>query len=171
MATENDFRALFHSTYPQVVAYARRRTPNRADADDVVAEIYAAAWRRLDKLDDVTTPLAWLYGIGLNVIRNRRRSDERHLRLVGKAQGAAATSAVDPDPADAVLLRDALHNLPDDDAELLRLVAWEGLSHAEAGLVLGCTANAVGVRLHRARRRLDDALHPSSPDTAKASNQ
>lgn len=170
MASDDDFRALFDSTFPQVVAYARRRTVNRSDADDVVAEIYATAWRRLDKLDDVTTPLAWLYGIGLNVIRNRRRSAERHLRLVGKAEGAAASAITAPDPAESILVRQALSTLPDDDAELLRLVAWEGLSHAEAGLVLGCTANAVGIRLHRARRRLDDALHPSPP-TSKASNQ
>ena len=173
MASSDPFDALFNSTYPQVVAYARRRTANIQDADDVVAEIYATAWRRRDQLTSIHTPLAWLYGIGLNVVRNHRRGDQRHLRLVGAAQSQAAMAASGSDPADAIQLRDALSTIPDDDAELLRLVAWEGLSHTEAGEVLGCSANAVGIRLHRARQRLDAALSPShrSPHQNKASNQ
>ncbi len=169
MAKDDHFRQLFESTYPQIVAYARRRTLTAADADDVVAEIYATAWRRAEALADVDVPLAWLYGIGLNVVRNRRRSSERHLRLVGEATSAARTTPPVADPAEAIIVRQALQELPDDDAELIRLIAWEGLSHAEAGSVLGCSTNAVGIRLHRARQRLDTAL--SSPLPKKASNQ
>lgn len=176
MAHSDRFDALFNTTYPQVVAYARRRTRDAADADDVVAEIYATAWRRRDQLPGVEIPLAWLYGIGLNVIRNHRRSDDRHLRLVGAASTQAATAPLGTDPAESIRIRSALEPLPADDAELLRLVAWEGLSHREAGDVLGCTANAIGIRLHRARQRLDAALGTtsSSPQTIppnKASNQ
>ncbi|NNF53454.1 MAG: RNA polymerase sigma factor [Acidimicrobiales bacterium] len=173
MASSDPFDALFNSTYPQVVAYARRRTANAQDADDVVAEIYATAWRRRDQLNSIQTPLAWLYGIGLNVVRNLRRGDRRHLRLVGAAQSQAAAATHASDPADAIQIRDALATIPDDDAELLRLVAWEGLSHSEAGDVLGCSANAIGIRLHRARQRLDAALSPTSnpPHQNKASNQ
>ena len=64
MASPDPFDALFNSTYPQVVAYVRRRIVNVQDADDVVAEIYATAWRRRDQLNSIHTPLAWLYGIG-----------------------------------------------------------------------------------------------------------
>lgn len=170
MTPDDHFRALFERTYPQVVAYARRRTPSVAEADDVVAEVYATAWRKAHDLESIETPLAWLYGIGLNVIRNRRRAAERHLRLVGAVQSSAEAAPPPGDPADAVVIRQALDSLPDDDAELLRLIAWEGLSYAEAGAVLGCTASAVGSRLHRARQRLDAALsRPSSP-RKRASN-
>jgi len=48
----------------------------------------------------------------------------------------------------------AIRRLPEADAEALRLVAWEELSHEEAGRVLDCSSNAVAVRLHRARGRL-----------------
>ena len=173
MASPDPFDALFNSTYPQVVAYVRRRIVNVQDADDVVAEIYATAWRRRDQLNSIHTPLAWLYGIGLNVVRNHRRGDQRHLRLVGAAQSQAAVAAGTSDPSEAIQLRAALSTIPDDDAELLRLVAWEGLSHNEAGEVLGCSTNAVGIRLHRARQRLDAALSPASisPTQNKASNQ
>ncbi len=173
MATHDEFRRLFESTYPQLVAYARRRTINSAEADDVVAEIYATAWRRVDALTSADNPLAWLYGVGRNVLSNRRRSSERHLRLVTEASSAAVTRPPVADPAEALILRDALDTLPDDDAELIRLVAWEGLSHAEAGEILGCSTNAVGIRLHKARQRLDVALSsPQSPSHFnEASNQ
>ncbi len=173
MATNDEFRRLFEATYPQVVAYARRRTDSSADADDVVAEIYATAWKRSDAVLTAEAPLAWLYGVGLNVLRNRRRGSDRHLRLVTEAGSAALTRPPIADPSDALIVRDALRSLPDDDAELIRLIAWEGLSHAEAAEVLGCSTNAVGIRLFRARQRLDDALsYPpsSSPSQRKASN-
>ncbi|MFW2381648.1 MAG: RNA polymerase sigma factor [Acidimicrobiales bacterium] len=171
MATSDDFRRLFEATYPSVVAYARRRTNSSTDADDVVAEIYTTAWKRADALLAADVPLAWLYGVGLNVLRNRRRGSDRHLRLVTEATSAAQTKPPIADPSEAVIVREALGSLPDDDAELIRLIAWEGLSHAEAAAVLGCSTNAVGIRLMRARQRLDDALSSSpSPTQRKASN-
>ncbi len=159
---------MFEATYPNVIAYARRRTGSAADADDVVADIYATAWKRSDAVLAADAPLAWLYGVGLNVLRNRRRGSARHLRLVDEASAEARTRPPIADPSDALIVREALDSLPDDDAELIRLIAWEGLSHAEAAKVLGCSANAVGIRLFRARQRLDDALSSSpSPLTQK----
>jgi RNA polymerase sigma-70 factor, ECF subfamily len=58
-------------------------------------------------------------------------------------------------------LADALPRLSENDRDVLTLTAWEGLSHAEAGEVLGCSPAAVAVRLHRARGRLE-ALRPST---------
>lgn len=55
-------------------------------------------------------------------------------------------------------LADALGSLPEADQELLALVAWERLDHQQIASVLGCSRNAVDVRLHRARRRLSEAL-------------
>jgi RNA polymerase sigma-70 factor (ECF subfamily) len=52
----------------------------------------------------------------------------------------------------------ALSELPDDDIELLTLVAWHGLTTGEAAQVLGCTKATFFVRLHRARRRLERVL-------------
>jgi RNA polymerase sigma-70 factor, ECF subfamily len=75
------------------------------------------------------------------------------------------------DPADGVVLGQslaaALARLPERDQEMLRLVAWEGLTDAGAlGLVLGMSPSAVRVRLHRARRRLRRLL--AEPDDAPA---
>jgi hypothetical protein len=48
----------------------------------------------------------------------------------------------------------ALDRLSVREREALQLVLWEELSHAEAAQVLGCSANAVAIRVHRAKTRL-----------------
>ncbi|MDH4148178.1 MAG: sigma-70 family RNA polymerase sigma factor [Acidimicrobiia bacterium] len=145
------FEALFERCYPPLLAYARRRAPSVADADEVTAEVLMVAWRRLDQVPE-EHPLPWLYGVARNVARNRLRTLQRHDRLVQRI------AHVPPERDDAAveLVREAMAGLDEDDREVLRLAVWEGLSHAEIGVVLGCSANAVGIRLHRARRRLAD---------------
>lgn len=156
---EAAFRAMFEATYRDLVGYARRRTDDWSDADDVVAEVFTIAWRRRAERDLTAPALPWLYGIAANVIRNSWRSSGRRLRLVDRLT-AEPRPPGETDPADrpGAELREALAELSFDDQEVLRLVAWEGLSHAEVGTVLGCSTNAVGIRVHRARRRLADQL-------------
>ncbi|WP_233257810.1 RNA polymerase sigma factor [Micromonospora sp. S4605] len=55
-------------------------------------------------------------------------------------------------------LHAALATLADLDQEILRLVGWEELTVSEAAQVLGCTRTTAAVRLHRARRRLNEAM-------------
>ena len=163
--TDGDgFALLFEATYRPLVAYARRRTPSPADADDLVAEVYATAWRRRHELRADLSSLPWLYAVAGNLVRNARRAEGRRLRLVDRLAAepvpTAATGPLGADPAErpGADLRSALAELSFDDQELLRLIAWEGLTHAEVGQVLGCTANAVAIRAHRARQRLADQL-------------
>ena len=61
------------------------------------------------------------------------------------------------DPAVERLLA-ALAMLRPADREALQLVLWDGLSHAEAASVLGCTANAFEIRYRRARAAVRDQL-------------
>ena len=55
-------------------------------------------------------------------------------------------------------VRAALATLSGIDQEILRLIGWEELTVAEAAGVLGCSRATAAVRLHRARRRLTDAM-------------
>jgi RNA polymerase sigma-70 factor (ECF subfamily) len=165
------FRLLFESSYGPLVAYARRRTPDRAEADDVVSEAFTIAWRRRVELRSATSPLPWLYGIAANVIRNQRRTSYRRIRLADKLEALPRPTHVsDPAERPGADLRAALSRLSFDDQEVLRLVAWEGLSHAEVGQAVGCSTNAIGIRIHRARRRLQEELHDHSPANEEGSH-
>lgn len=153
------FGELFDAHYGAVVAHARRRGASWDDAQDVAADVFAVAWRRRDDIPD-GFERAWLLGVARRVEANRWRGEHRWRALVGRVAGLTAQSGdevaavADLDPG----LAAALSALPARDREVLRLIAWDGLTHGEAAVVLGCSESAVSSRMMRARARLRRAL-------------
>jgi RNA polymerase sigma-70 factor (ECF subfamily) len=145
------FERLYREHATDVAAYALRRT-DRATAEDVVAETFVVVWRRLHRVP--AEPLPWLYAVARKVLANQRRGAARRSALRRRLESGTADASYSPD----VVVRDALAALPESDREILRLVAWEGLSPTDAAVVLGCSATAARLRLYRARNRLADAL-------------
>ena len=146
---------LFREHEPMVVAYVRRRVP--ADAvDDIVAETFLIAWRRLDHIPDPALP--WLLGVARRVLATQRRGDRRRRSLDARL-AAMQSRALPPgrDEADDSAIA-VLASLPEKDREALMLTAWEGLSPSEAAIVLGEPAGRFRVRLHRAKRRIKALL-------------
>jgi RNA polymerase sigma factor (sigma-70 family) len=144
------FRAVYEENYAPILGYALRRT--RADeAQDVVAETFLVAWRRLDDVPAHEARL-WLYGTARRVLANRARSERRRGRLDARLREQPVVTHTDAHQGGTVAA--AFARLRPDERELLSLVAWEGLDTEEISRVLGCSANAVRVRLHRARRKL-----------------
>jgi RNA polymerase sigma-70 factor, ECF subfamily len=157
------FEAVFDGHYRAVWAYCRRRVPPD-EADDAVAEVFTTAWRRFD---DVPTDraLPWLYGVAHNHVAHSIRRRQRAGRLNDRLRTVDNVVHLDRDRDDAIdasarfdVVTKALATLRPDDQEILRLAAWEDLAPADIAVVLGCSANAAAVRLHRARRRLEEAI-------------
>ena len=147
------FAEVFALVYEPVQRYVRRRGGG-SDSDDIVAEALTVLWRRLDDVPaDAEVP--WALGIARRCLANHRRSVTRRNSLVERL----VTSPVDEPSTDHVL-DEALAVLDPDQRELLRLWAWEGLAPREIAVVLGITANAASIRLHRARRELAEVLGP-----------
>lgn len=160
--SEAQFESLFMEHSDRVLAYSARRTRTSADAADVLADTYLAAWRRIDDAPEDGSELLWLYGIARRVVANQRRGDRRRSLLATEVAGhvvdVADAASRHVDTVDAKAVRSALESLQDNDRELLLLIGWEGLKPAEAAIVLGCGRAALRTRLHRARRRFDTAL-------------
>lgn len=157
---EDWFTSLYHDNYQTLLAYARRRVDEQT-ADEVVADTFLVAWRRRDDIP-AGFERPWLYGVARNTIRTAARAAARRGALNGRLHGdVPPESRADDryevsDRADALV--PALQSLREEDREVLMLMAWEGLSHAEIGQVLGVSPNAVAIRVHRARKRLSDRL-------------
>ena len=167
---ESRFRAIFADAYPALRRYAHYRGVSGADADDLVSEVLAIAWRRLDTIpsDD---PLPWLFAVARNVWRNQLRSQRRRERLVARLpRSDVVIDATDPGSHSAVAIRDALLALGADDQEVLRLVAWDGLDSRQLAVALGCKEGAARVRLHRARQRFAEQLEPRVTTDAGATD-
>lgn len=150
------FEAAFEQYHRAVLAFALRRTSNEADAEDAVAETFAVAWRRVDRLPEPDAALPWLLATARRVLANQHRGKGRRLRLGLRL--SAQPQAVPLIHGVATPALEALARMRPDDQELLRLLVWDGLSQAEAGEALGISANAVGIRLSRARKRFGEEL-------------
>lgn len=156
------YEELYRSSYQEIFAYVLRRTSAGSDSvPDLVAEVFVVAWRRRDALPESPQDRLWLFGVARRVLLEQQRRQARQLRLESRLRDQAATGlAAAPGDSARWRLRSGLALLSPGDREALLLVAWDGLSHAEAAQVLGCSVNAVALRVHKARRRLRDALSP-----------
>jgi RNA polymerase sigma-70 factor (ECF subfamily) len=159
------FESCFREHYARLLAFTLRRVGGREAAEEVVADIYAIAWRRRDRIPDL--PLPWLYVIAANVIADQYRSTRRRHDLGARLANEARAGAPGADPAEALALREAFTaafaRLTESEQEILRLVAWDGLDVGEGAAVIGCSQGAFRVRLHRARRKLARQLDAAKP--------
>jgi RNA polymerase sigma-70 factor, ECF subfamily len=154
--------ARFEALAAEVVEPVRRFLARRTDpdtADDVLADTLLVLWRRLDDVPAGDEALPWTYGVARNSLANAERGARRQRRLayritVVDPPDEAAPQVVPPDDRVAA----ALARLRPDDAELLRLWAWEQLSPAQIATVLDLTPNAVSIRLHRARGKFKEVF-------------
>ncbi|MGH2865577.1 MAG: RNA polymerase sigma factor [Solirubrobacteraceae bacterium] len=156
---EARFNQLYEQHFEAVRRYVWRRGP--LSADDVAADTFVVAWRRLD--DVPTNALPWLIAVARNTLLNERRRARRQVAVTDRlaAEPAPATDA--PDTASSELIEAALAALSERDREVLLLSVWEDLDRAAIAEVLGCSKTNVSVRLHRARHRFADEMERQAP--------
>ena len=154
--------ALFEAHHRVLLAYAARRCATLDDAEDVVAEVFVVAWRRLETVPEGDAAVLWLYGVARRTVANHRRGGARQARLRDRMKATTPRPPVTDVPTDDGAALEALARLSSSDQELLRLVAWEELTHAEIAQVLDISVNAVAIRLHRARQRFEQSLAKGS---------
>ena len=111
----------------------------------------------------------WIYRIAVNLALNIKRRNGRHEAVTMDDPRVALAVQVDSygDPRRAAELRQsytrlvaALDRMPEHLRSTVVLVALQGLTHEEAGAVLGCPTGTIGWRIHQARQQLSAALEP-----------
>ncbi len=153
--TAERFSEIYGALYGRVHAYAARRVGRQA-ADEVAAETFLVAWRRMDAIP--SEPLPWLYGVARNVVLQQRTRHARQAAAQDALEFELDRPVSEAGEDEDRELREAWLKLSDGDREVLALVAWEELPVAEAAQSLGCSAPVFSVRLHRARKRLEKLL-------------
>jgi len=125
---------------------------SRGDQQDLFQEIAAALWSALPSFRGDASERTWVYRIAHNVAysyaKKRRRQSQSELQM----DALPDHRMVPEDPRRAVLL-EALQQLDSIDRQVV-LLYLEGLSAGEIEQVTGMSANSIGVRLSRLRRRL-----------------
>ncbi len=156
VAGDNEaFGDLVRRHQPAVYRFLVRRA-GPSDASDLLAEVWIAAFRSRHSFDlDREFALPWIFGIARNTLRGHWR---RFRPDVGpQVESTDPWHQVDERLAAAEAtrrLRGPVMALPEGQREVLLLVAWEELTPAQAGEVLGIPASTARVLLHRARLAL-----------------
>ena len=173
---ERRFDQLYHSHFRSVYAYALRRTPTLQDVPDLVSDVFTTAWRRIDRVPEPPQDLLWLYGVARRVLSQHHRGRRRRERLGIRLRALAITATPSGPESGGLLDRrliELIESLRPRDRELVRLIAWEQLSHAQVADVLGCSANAVAIRWHRSikclRSQLGDGVGELPPGPQEVS--
>lgn len=154
------FEMLLRRHYDRMHRIAWRMTGSAQDAEDVVQDVCCALVERIGTYRGEAAFTTWLFGIVVNACRDHRRRGSTLARIKDGLSVLVGLSR-QPDGRDLyrrTWLASGLARLHPALLETVVLVVGEGLTHAEAGLVLGIAEPTVSWRMHEARRRLGDVL-------------
>jgi RNA polymerase sigma factor (sigma-70 family) len=159
--------AFYRRHFDAVSRFVARRVRDPHLAADLIAEVFLAAVSSAASYrPEQGDPLPWLYGVARNVVAMEARRSARESRATNRLSGR---TLLDPDDiADLIeridaeatsrRLYEALDELSDADRSLLELVAVDGLSVRDAAKSLGLSQITARVRMHRARRLLQQIV-------------
>jgi len=160
------FGAIVRRHQKRVFRLASHLLRSSAEAEDITQETFVRAYGALSRFDGRSEPFTWIYRIAvnlsLNAIRARKTTrssappdDPQVEGLLFQARGSGATPAdATQDRELALALIDGLGELSETLRTTLIMVGVDGLSHAEAGKILGCPEGTIAWRVHEARRKL-----------------
>jgi len=156
------FEEVVRRTHRHVYTQALRLVGDRQEAEDVAQEAYLRVFRGLPGFRGDARFETWLYRIVANAAMSHLRRRRRFGELLVEGEEEPAEIPSDLRLADQAVDRDALsralYGLPASMRSVVVLKDIYGLSCQEIGDQLGVSEGAVKVRLHRARRRLKEAL-------------
>ena len=148
-----------------VLGIALRMLGDRAEAEDVVQDVFVTAWRRMAEVSDYAATRAWLFQIARRhcLIVLRRRRTRRTYPVGVLPESGAALGVGDPQRMAEVgagvrALGRALAGLPTPQRDVWLLAEVDGLSHLEISRLVGAGEQAVRGRLSRARATLAEAM-------------
>lgn len=162
-----------HPSFEQVVgelrgplfAYLRKMLGNSADADDLLQETLMRMAAALPTLEATTATRSWAFRIATHAAIDHIRKNKRASLVEFTEDHDRGHDRCVPDEEDRIELdemnscvREVIDSLPPDYRAAIVLFSLEGRSVAETAEILGITTGAAKVRLHRARKRLKQAL-------------
>lgn len=179
MAATSDHEARLQAVVAEhadaIQRYCLRRLP-RSAVNDVVADVFVVAWRKVDAMPLGEAALPWLYGVARNEVMKAKRRAARRSGLMSRLQRQPHYPVPGPESvvvrrAEAAEVMRALATLSPGDQDILLLRAQEGLSVAEIAQTLGCSLEAAKKRSSRALNRLRRAADITAATTPRQASR
>lgn len=159
-----DWKQCYEQLAPRLLLYARQLTATTTDAEDVVQMAFVRWWRRYPDGTDENVPL--LYAAVRTIALDQRRSQTRRVKREAASDCAvlnedAPVFDVGPEQKEtALIIAKALHQLPEDQREVVTLKLWAGLTFAEIAEAVDASPNTVASRYRYALAALQKVLAP-----------
>jgi RNA polymerase sigma-70 factor, ECF subfamily len=157
------FEELVRNHQRMIHSLTFRMTGSPTDAEDLAQETFIRAYEQIGAFRGTAKFSTWLYRIAVNNCINWRQSEARRFQLHTNcaneisAQHANGESSPAESPANQQV-QAALLKLPAKQRAAIVLTIYDGLNHAEAAQVLGCSETTVSWRVFTARRKLKSSL-------------
>ena len=142
---------LYELIRTDVYAYALSKTANPSDAEDVVQDTFLRLWKYAARYSSHGKLMAWVFTVELNVIR-KYASRPQAVEL-----DHARTSfeeSVEDSVIESELLRHLLHDLGENEREIVTLHVISGMKHREIAELLGKPLSTVLSCYNRAIKKL-----------------
>lgn len=154
------FEALYRQHVGRVHALCRRLAMDPGRAEELTQEAFLKAWKNIGSCPGSDALAGWLCRVAIHVVLDdNRKTRRRHRREVAAPDGVLPERGGPPaSPGLALDLERAVAGLPPGARQIFVLHDVEGFRHEEIGRLLGLSPGTSKAQLHRARRRLKEAL-------------
>jgi RNA polymerase sigma-70 factor (ECF subfamily) len=153
------FEDLVRNHQRMVHSLTFRMTGSPADAEDLAQETFIRAYAQIGAFRGTAKFSTWLYRIAVNTCLNWRQSEARRFQLHANCAEEISAQPLNGENSPAKngvceQVQSALLKLPAKQRAAIVLTVYDGLNHAEAAQVLGCSETTVSWRVFAARRKL-----------------
>lgn len=174
VCSPNEFEVIFDRHYGSLRQFLGRRVATHG-AEDLAAETFVIAFTNRERFNPSrSSAKPWLYGIAVNLLRHRYRTERRELRAYARTgvdplvdEQLASDERID-DARHARALAGALAALSRDERECLLLYAWADLTYSEIAEAIDIPLGTVKSRIARAREQLLEMNDPAIRATREA---
>jgi RNA polymerase sigma-70 factor (ECF subfamily) len=162
---------LFASHHDKIRRYILSIVRDPVEADDLTQDVFLQVHRKLDTVRDPDALVSWLYRIATHICYDRFRASKRRPATESLDAGGPIEAMPQEDVGDqprlghvieqaemSACVRKYIEDLSTEYRQAILLHDLEGLSNPDIAEMLGASLDAVKIRLHRARRKLQIAL-------------
>ena len=167
----DDFRKVYDANYTLLMQVVMHIVYNQDIAEDLVQEAFERFYVKNISFPTGDEAKYWLLRVAKNLALNHIRRNKREIQLVEKVKKLPGETVNFFDSSKAVIeeeerrnVREAVNSLPENLRSVIQLKEYSGLDYKAIGKVLGISETNVKVRVHRARKKLEEILAAEDRD-------
>ena len=167
----DDFRKVYDANYTLLMQVVMHIVYNQEIAEDLVQEAFERFYVKNISFPTMDEAKYWLLRVSKNLALNHIRRNKREIQLVEKVKKLPGETVNFFDSSKAVIeeeerrnVREAVNSLPENLRSVIQLKEYSGLDYKAIGKVLGISETNVKVRVHRARKMLEEILAAEDRD-------